>query len=209
MGASSAALKQQSPTTDLGWTSLYEAKVFLSVERVSGVHTVSLCWALSFSTVCSFRSSWHQITSIFFSFFSPPHFSPLRSGYNSHPTHFVSILSLIFPFFSYRSHYPRPLSLPPFSSLLRSPPHSSFAVPTACLLALFRHRGPGVPVALCPRYVTLSLYCYLIAAFLLSVPLLLFSTRTTEDRILSKNGTAQQVGFQELCQRVLKVGKEL
>ncbi|KFQ88066.1 Myelin regulatory factor, partial [Phoenicopterus ruber ruber] len=27
----------------------------------------------------------------------------------------------------------------------------SFAVPTACLLALFRHRGPGVPVALCPR----------------------------------------------------------
>ncbi|KFW09367.1 Myelin regulatory factor, partial [Eurypyga helias] len=34
----------------------------------------------------------------------------------------------------------------------------SFAVPTACLLALFRHRGPGVPVALCPRYVALSLY---------------------------------------------------
>ncbi|XP_062433674.1 myelin regulatory factor [Rhea pennata] len=27
----------------------------------------------------------------------------------------------------------------------------SFAVPTACLLALFRHRGLGVPVALCPR----------------------------------------------------------
>ncbi|XP_067397603.1 myelin regulatory factor isoform X2 [Emydura macquarii macquarii] len=27
----------------------------------------------------------------------------------------------------------------------------SFAVPTACLLALFQHRGPGVPVALCPR----------------------------------------------------------
>ncbi|XP_043404457.1 myelin regulatory factor isoform X4 [Chelonia mydas] len=27
----------------------------------------------------------------------------------------------------------------------------SFAVPTACLLALFRHRGPAVPVALCPR----------------------------------------------------------
>ncbi|XP_062971895.1 myelin regulatory factor [Elgaria multicarinata webbii] len=27
----------------------------------------------------------------------------------------------------------------------------SFAVPTTCLLALFRHRGPGVPVALCPR----------------------------------------------------------
>ncbi|KFO97794.1 Myelin regulatory factor, partial [Calypte anna] len=27
----------------------------------------------------------------------------------------------------------------------------SFAVPTACLLALLRHRGPGVPVALCPR----------------------------------------------------------
>ncbi|NXH87385.1 MYRF factor, partial [Edolisoma coerulescens] len=30
----------------------------------------------------------------------------------------------------------------------------SFAVPTACLLALFRHGGPGIPVALCPRYVT-------------------------------------------------------
>ncbi|XP_071284285.1 myelin regulatory factor isoform X1 [Agelaius tricolor] len=27
----------------------------------------------------------------------------------------------------------------------------SFAVPTACLLALFRHGGPGIPVALCPR----------------------------------------------------------
>uniref|UniRef100_K7GBL1 Myelin regulatory factor n=1 Tax=Pelodiscus sinensis TaxID=13735 RepID=K7GBL1_PELSI len=27
----------------------------------------------------------------------------------------------------------------------------SLAVPTACFLALFRHRGPGVPVALCPR----------------------------------------------------------
>ncbi|XP_060626680.2 myelin regulatory factor isoform X2 [Anolis sagrei] len=27
----------------------------------------------------------------------------------------------------------------------------SFAVPTSCLLALFRHRGPGIPVALCPR----------------------------------------------------------
>ncbi|XP_066475883.1 myelin regulatory factor [Tiliqua scincoides] len=27
----------------------------------------------------------------------------------------------------------------------------SFAVPTACLLALFQHRGPGVPIALCPR----------------------------------------------------------
>ncbi|XP_025901399.1 myelin regulatory factor isoform X3 [Nothoprocta perdicaria] len=27
----------------------------------------------------------------------------------------------------------------------------SFAVPPACLLALFRHKGPGVPVALCPR----------------------------------------------------------
>ncbi|XP_053252740.1 myelin regulatory factor isoform X2 [Podarcis raffonei] len=27
----------------------------------------------------------------------------------------------------------------------------SFAVPTTCLLALFRHRGPGIPVALCPR----------------------------------------------------------
>ncbi|XP_026538373.1 myelin regulatory factor [Notechis scutatus] len=26
----------------------------------------------------------------------------------------------------------------------------SFAVPTSCLLALFQHRGPGVPVALCP-----------------------------------------------------------
>ncbi|KAM6460090.1 myelin regulatory factor isoform 8-T9 [Liasis olivaceus] len=26
----------------------------------------------------------------------------------------------------------------------------SFAVPTTCLLALFQHRGPGVPVALCP-----------------------------------------------------------
>uniref|UniRef100_U3KBE0 Myelin regulatory factor n=1 Tax=Ficedula albicollis TaxID=59894 RepID=U3KBE0_FICAL len=26
-----------------------------------------------------------------------------------------------------------------------------FAVPTACLLALFRHGGPGIPVALCPR----------------------------------------------------------
>ncbi|KAJ7406334.1 Myelin regulatory factor [Pitangus sulphuratus] len=27
----------------------------------------------------------------------------------------------------------------------------SFAVPTACLLALFRHGGPGIPIALCPR----------------------------------------------------------
>uniref|UniRef100_A0A8C6V497 Myelin regulatory factor n=1 Tax=Naja naja TaxID=35670 RepID=A0A8C6V497_NAJNA len=36
----------------------------------------------------------------------------------------------------------------------------SFAVPTSCLLALFQHRGPGVPVALCPWYgPTFSICC--------------------------------------------------
>lgn len=39
-------------------------------------------------------------------------------------------------------------------------PCSSFAVPTTCLLALFQHRGPGVPVALCPWYgPTFSICC--------------------------------------------------
>lgn len=185
-----------------GWTSPYEARVqtassVLNVERVSRewpqhtVHMVSLCWAFSFSTLHSFGSSQYQIMSLFFSLFSLSYFSPSCSGYISHPTHFLSTFTLIFPFLSFHFHYlPCPLSFPlalphfyqpSFSSLLPSLPYSSFAVPTACLLALFRHRGPGVPVALCPRYVTLSFYCYLIVASFLSVPLL-SPICTTEDK---------------------------
>lgn len=129
-----------------------------------------------------------------------------------HPTHCPSTLSLIFPFLSFHFHYlPYPLSSPAillifyrpaFSSHLPSLPRSSFAVPTACLLALFRHRGPGVPVALCPRYVTVSLYCYLIAASLLSIPPLPSAAQKTKNLKQNRKqkrdrNTLQQVGLQE------------
>ena len=205
LDASSAGLKQHRPTDCSGAGPVCTRQEFssangvLSVERALGerprpgkrAHRQPVLGIQFWHTSLLWELALPDNESLFLSLFSLSYFSPSCSGYLSHPTHFVSALSLIFPFLSFHFHYlPCPLSFPAvllifyrpaFSSRLPSLSCSSFAVPTACLLALFRHRGPGVPVALCPRYVTVSLYCYLIAASLLSIPLL-SSICTAEDQ---------------------------
>lgn len=132
-----------------------------------------------------------MIMSLFFSLSSLSHFSPSSPPYISHPNHFPSTLSLISPFLSFPSRYlPYPLSFPvllvifPLSCSPCVPALSCsyFAVPTACFLALFRHGGPGIPVALCPRYVTVSLFHYLIPSSLLLISLFFFFSCTMKDQ---------------------------
>lgn len=136
LDASSAGLKQHRPTDCSGAGPVCTRQEFssansvLSVERalreqpqpgkrargqpalgIQFWHT-SLLWELTLP----------DNESLFLSLFSLSYFFPSCSGCISHPTHFLSTLSLIFPFLSFHFHYlPYPLSLPPSSSSTNLP----------------------------------------------------------------------------------------